>query len=53
VKPLAAADLFGDLVKKLLDGKASNEEFNSLLDCFERDDRDGVVPVLAEVPNDS
>ena len=53
VRPKSGPDFFNSLVADLLGEEASTEEFNSLLDCFERDDRDGVVPVLAEVPNDS
>ena len=53
VRPKSGPDLFNGLVADLLGDAASAEEFNSLLDCFERDDRDGVIPVLVEVLNDN
>jgi DNA repair exonuclease SbcCD nuclease subunit len=49
VRPRSGPDFFDGLVTDLLDDKATIEEFKSIFDCFEDDDRDGVVPILMEV----
>ncbi len=52
-KPKSGPKFFDGLVADLLGDKVTIEEFKSVFDCFESDDRGSVAPILLEVPCDN